>query len=156
MSKHNTQFKIRYSNRMEQMNACFYNRLDNAISILQVFLGTTLVATTQFNFEVGVFIPFIAAISHTIKPAVKSVHSQYQHKQYVDLLTEEPTSEDELLTKYKALQSKDNAVLQIFDSAAHIRAGIELGNDVSNITLTRFEVVMSWLAGENLTRTNNH
>jgi len=156
MSRHDTQFKIRYSNRLEQMNACFYSRLDSAMSILQIFLGSAVVSSTQFNIEIGLFIAFIAAISHTIKPAIKAVHSEYQHKQYVDLLTHEPTCDDELLTKYKTIQGKDTAVLQIFDSAAHVRAGIELGSDVSDITLTRLEVFMSWLAGENLSRTNNH
>ncbi|MGF1704148.1 hypothetical protein L4D09_28070 [Photobacterium makurazakiensis] len=156
MSRHDTQFKIHYSNRIEQMNACFYSRLDSAISILQIFFGSAIVASTQFNYEIGLSVALIAAITHTLKPAIKAVHSEYQHKQYVDLLTDEPTCDDELLAKYKTIQSKDTAVLQVFDSAAHVRAGIELGCDVSDITLTRLELVMSWFAGENLSRTNNH
>ncbi|MGF1717855.1 hypothetical protein L4D08_23625 [Photobacterium chitinilyticum] len=156
MSIYDTQLKIRYSNRIEQMNACFYSRLDKTMTILLIFLGSAIAGGTQFSYVIGLAIALVAAIRHTLQPAVKSIHSQYQHKQYLDLLTEQPSSDDELLTKYKALQGKDTAVLQIFDSAAHVRAGIELGSDVSDITLTRLEVFMSWLAGENLSRTNNH
>ncbi|KLV07986.1 hypothetical protein C9I92_15170 [Photobacterium ganghwense] len=155
MSRHDTQFKIRYSNRLEQMNACFYSRLDSAMSILQIFLGSAVVSSTQFNTVIGLFIALIAAITHTVKPAIKAIHSEYQHKKYVELLTQEPTCDDALLAQYKTIQSQDNAVLQIFDSAAYVRAGIELGCDVSNITLTRLEIVMSFLAGESLSRTNN-
>ncbi|KDM89714.1 hypothetical protein [Photobacterium galatheae] len=154
MNDTNTEFDIRYSIRIEQLNAMFFNRVDTLMAITQIFLGSAIFAGVGFSGMAGALVSLLSVITFTVKPTLKAVQSDNQAKRYIALLTPD-LDVKERRDQYFRIQELDNHVLLSFSNIAFIRAGMEMGLDVSNKTLSRFEVFMARFVGERLKRTGN-
>ncbi|MBD8515185.1 hypothetical protein IFO68_21120 [Photobacterium sp. CAU 1568] len=154
MNDTSTEFDIRFSIRTEQLNEMFYNRVDTLMTIAQMFLGSAIFAGVGFSVLAGALVSLLSIITFTVKPTLKAVQSGNQAKRYTALLNPD-LNEKEKREQFYRIQELDNQPLLSFYNIAFIRAGMEMGLDVSNKTLSRFELFMARFVGERLKRTGN-
>ncbi|WP_172570922.1 hypothetical protein [Vibrio fluvialis] len=147
-------FDVRYSARMEQYNAIFYQRADNLLTILQLILGSSIAIQLGNPTVAGFVIVAISMIMFTVKPAQIAAKSDIQYHRYLPLLTSK-LSDENLHTAFLETQKQDSKVLLSLSNLAYIRAGIECGLDMSNEVLTTKEKLLATFIGESLKKTNN-
>lgn len=147
-------FDVRYSARMEQYNAIFYQRSDNLLTILQLILGSSIAIQLGNPTAIGFAIVFISMMMFVIKPAQVAAKSDTQYHRYLPLLTINLTN-DALHNAFLETQKQDSKVLLSLSNIAYIRAGIECDFDMSKEVLTTKERILSAFIGETLKKTNN-
>ena len=154
-ARHEIQYLLHYSSALERMNASFYRHLDNSIFIFQYILAAFIIAEYGNGFCTGLALAGLTALSFTVRPSEKALLSEQQHKRYAQLSTNEPDNDSDVLQAFNDIQLSDNACLAMLHQAAHIRAGLILGSDMKDQTLSLSEWLVARFSGEYLKRSKN-
>lgn len=81
-----SKFDIEYTYWLEEMHDTFWRRVDVTINIALIVLGTSVAASLQLDFLVGLAVAIIAAINVVIQPLKKSLQARSQAKKFGKLL----------------------------------------------------------------------
>lgn len=154
-TKHEIQYELYFSANLERLNSAFFRHLDHSIYISQFVLSVFIVAEYGSGFCTGFLLTLLTAFSFTVKPNEKALLSQQQHQRYAELCLNPPSDDAQLLKAFALIQQTDNPCLELLHQAAHIRAGLILGSDMSSEKLSFAEWLISCFAGCFLKRSHN-
>ncbi|WP_240205669.1 hypothetical protein [Vibrio sp. CyArs1] len=82
-----SKFDIEYSFWLEEMHYTFWRRVDASINIALIILGTSVAASLQLDFLVGLAVAILAAINVVIQPLKKSMQARSQAEKFGKLLS---------------------------------------------------------------------
>lgn len=147
MNRSELEFQIAYSSRLERMTAVLLSRIDRVVTFAQLLFGASVFANAP-HIPAGILIAAFAAYSFVYQPGIKSMQALTQKQKYDELLAQAPKlTDDELRTRFYALQENDLLEIGSLCHAAHVGEEIRLGHSPS-IVLSRYERLMAWLAGD--------
>lgn len=150
ITRHNIIYDINYSYALEKMQSTLCGRVDRFLSFLMLFFGAAVFADFRGTVFYGGLIACTAAFNSVYNFGKKSAVAQSRAYQYLALIRDIDILEtDQLLSRLKLIEKDDSHIFSVLCNAAQQRATIALGlRDDPAIKLTRFEKIVSWLAGD--------
>ncbi|WP_340617190.1 hypothetical protein [Xenorhabdus entomophaga] len=149
-SQTNISFEVNYAYYLEEMTSIYNHRCNQLCSFLQLFLGASVFANTQYGWLFGLFIAFISALQFSLKFGEKAGNAKAQVSRYRILLDElSSLSEDDIIKRMQSIEKSDTQTLSSLKNPARKRTFIALnGSDIeSNKPLTRLERISSVIGG---------
>lgn len=148
--RHDIIYDINYSYALEKMQATLCGRVDRFLSFLILFFGAAVFADFRGTIFYGGLIACVAAFNSVYQFGKNSAVAQSRAYQYLALIRDVDSLENEqLVSKLKLMEKDDSHIFSILRNAAQQRATICLGlRDNPPIKLTKFEKIISWLAGD--------
>lgn len=149
MTRHEMIYQINYSHYVERMQATICARIDRLLSVLTLILGASVFADFKGTMAYGALIAIISSVSFIYQFGKAAAVADSQSTRYLQLIRNEPSlSDDALKSEFLKLEAVDSKVWNVLELAAQQRATIALGlKDDTPITLTRYQKIISWLAG---------
>ncbi|CDL84631.1 hypothetical protein [Xenorhabdus cabanillasii] len=141
---------VNYSLYLEEMTGIFNQRCNQFCSFIQLFLGASVFASTQFGWLLGLIIAFISALQVSFKFGEKAGNAKAQVSRYRILLDDTRSlSDDDILRQMQSIEKSDTHVLSSLKNPARKRASIALkGYDFEpNRPLTKLEKISAVIGG---------
>nr|WP_154927770.1 hypothetical protein [Pantoea agglomerans] len=150
MKRYELEYSMYYSYYLEKMYATLTGRIDKGISFLLLLSGSAVFASFGSNVFFGFFVAFLTCLSLIYEFGKKSSAALEHSKAYHELIIIKDTlSEDELLSRFKAINKNDNPVWNCLSVAARKRAILAIhGKNEEVVYYTPLQYIMSWLAGD--------
>lgn len=142
----NIKFDIRYSFHLETMHATLCNRIDRALTFIQLVLSSSVFANVEHVAIIGALMAVLAALSFVYQFSASAMKANIQAKNYKAMLYSND-NDDELKARFIACQDNDSDAFGVLRNAAHIRASIAC-EIADSYQLSRFEKFAAWLAGD--------
>lgn len=148
MSHQDPIFTITSSYYLNEMQSVLLGRIDKFISITLFVLGGSVMVSFSSLFVVGALISILSALQFFFQFGKQSDLANERAKKYLSLLhNSENIPGEELHQQLDELLKTDISVFGVLYNPAFKRAAIKLDR-VDDTTLTKFESVVAWLAGD--------
>lgn len=148
-----TEFKTLCFSIIYKMQSTITGRIDKIINVTLLILGSSIFGglSAPTSVYIGFIIAMLIAIQMTYGFSTASEIAKQQYKEYINLYeNRKKYSDEELIDFYSQVSSRDTATWHTFQYPAILRSRIMTGLPVDNFepTLTTFEKVVSWIAGD--------
>ncbi|MCG9536670.1 hypothetical protein [Providencia huaxiensis] len=148
MSYQDNEFTITYSYYLNNMYSVLLGRIDKFISIMLLFLGSSVMASFSNLFLIGALISLCSAVQFTCQFSKQSELANERSKKYLSLMhNSDILSKDELHKQLDELLKTDIHVFGMLTNSAYKRAAIHLNRD-DDTKLNIFESVVARIAGD--------
>lgn len=148
MSHQDPIFNITSSYYLNEMQSVLLGRIDKFISITLFVLGGSVMLSFSSLFIVGALISILSALQFFLQFGKQSDLANERSKKYLSLLhNSDIIPKEELHRQFEELLKTDIPVFGVLYNSAFKRAAIKLDR-VDDTTLTKFESVVAWLAGD--------
>ncbi|QXX84272.1 MULTISPECIES: hypothetical protein [unclassified Providencia] len=148
MSHQDPIFNITSSYYLNEMQSVLLGRIDKFISITLFVLGGSVMLSFSSLFIVGALISILSALQFFLQFGKQSDLANERSKKYLSLLhNSDIIPKEELHRQFEELLKTDIPVFGVLYNPAFKRAAIKLDR-VDDTTLTKFESVVAWLAGD--------
>ena len=152
MERWELEYSIFLSHYKEKMFSTLMGRIDKSINFSLLLTGSAVFASFGSNIFFGALIASLTALSYVGEFSKKSAESSSLAKDYhLIMITRADLSDDELKSVFLELNKKDSPVWSSLSVAARNRTNLALyGREEAPEpeTYSRFEALISWLAGD--------
>ncbi|EKN6210047.1 MULTISPECIES: hypothetical protein [Yersinia] len=150
MTRNDLEYNIYYSHYLEKMFSVITGRIDKFISFSLLMSGSAVFASFGSNVFFGFLVALLSSIALIYEFGKKSSASLEQSKSYHSLIINIPElSDDQLRQKFSDINSKDGTIWNCLSVAARKRTMQALYGEIDkNTRYTKFQYLMSWLAGD--------
>ncbi|CCW29791.1 putative Fels-2 prophage protein [Xenorhabdus nematophila F1] len=149
-SQKDISFDVTYAYYLEEMTGIYNHRCNQLCSFLQLFLGASVFANTQYGWLFGLCIAFISALQFSLKFGEKAGNAKAQVSRYSVLLDDMLNlDESEIIKRKQSIEKSDTQTLSSLKNPARKRTFIHLhdSDTESDRPLTKLEKISAIIGG---------